>query len=195
MMNNTIESEAVRAYLQRLERGLHLLPKDDRSAIVAEIKSHIAERLAETDITVHYVLESLGDPDELAQSYVEQYRLEDALARSSLSLLVVILRRAARSIVALVTGFVAISFYLFALGFLFVAAMKPITPERTGLWVDRGEISLGAFNAAPGAHELLGYWVIPVSVAGALLCYVAGTALMRFGGRALLRKKPGLARA
>ncbi len=195
MMSDTLDDQAVRNYLERLERGLHLLPKDERAAIILEIKSHIAERLAEPDTTIHFVLDSLGDADELAHSYVEHYRLEDALARSSLSLLVVILKRAARSVVALVTGFVAVSFYLFALGFVWVAVVKPIFPQTTGMWFEGGHFNFGSFSAAPGTHELLGYWIIPVAVAGALISYVAGTALMRLGGRLLLRSKPALAAA
>lgn len=178
----------VREYLKRLERGLRPLPHDDRASIITEIKSHITDRLAEPNAMTAEILENLGEADELAHSYVEQYRLQDALSRSAdFSLLITVMQFAGRSIVAFLTGFSAITAYLFGLCFLWVAAIKLVYPRNVGFWWDDSTFSLGAFDKAPGAHELMGYWIIPFSIVSAILCYLAGRALMRFGGKVLLR--------
>jgi hypothetical protein len=185
-----LDAAPVQTYLRQLDRGLRPLPHDDRASIIAEIKSHIADRLAEPNAMMAEILESLGDPDELARSYVEQYKLEDALARSAdFSLLFAVMKFAGRSIVAFLTGFSALAAYLFGLAFLWVAASKLVYPRNVGFWWDDTTFSLGAFDKAPGAHELMGYWIIPFSIVSAIVCYLAGRSLMRFGGKVLLRKR------
>lgn len=190
MTKMQLDDLPVRDYLKRLERGLRPLPHDDRASILEEIKSHIADRLAEPNAMTAEILESLGDPSELARSYVEQYKLEDALVRSAaLPLLFNVLQFAGRSLVAFLTGSIALTSYLFALCFLWVAAIKLVYPANVGFWWDATTFSLGAFDKVPGAHELMGYWIIPFSVLSAIVCYLAGTALMRLGGRVVLRNR------
>jgi hypothetical protein len=189
MTEMLLDAAPVQKYLKQLDRGLRPLPLDDRASIIAEIKSHIADRLAEPNAYIQDILENLGEADELARSYVEQYRLQDALARSAdFSLLLAVMKFAGRSLVAFVTGFSALTAYLFALSFLWVAASKLVYPHNVGFWWDDTTFSLGAFDKTPGAHELMGYWIIPFSIVSAILCYLAGRTLMRFGGRVLLRK-------
>lgn len=190
-MTEMLLDALVRDYLRRLERGLRPLPHDDRLSIISEIKSHIADRLAEPNAMTAEILESLGDPDELARSYVEQYRLEDALARSANgTLLLAILDRATRNLLALATGLGAVMIYLFALSFAAVAVLKPVLPEHVGFWFGPSAFDFGILDKAPAdTPELLGYAIIPVAVIACVLCYLAGTALMRFGGRLLLQKK------
>ena len=57
--------------------------------------------------------------------------------------------------------------YLVGVGFLALAALKPILPQRVGLLVVDGvPHGLGAFDAVPPGGEVLGgYWVIPVFAA------------------------------
>jgi uncharacterized membrane protein len=181
--------DAIRHYLDCLTRALRILPPEDRTAIIAEIESHIADRIAEGS-SVADTLSSLGDPVELARAYLEQYKLEDALARSSnLSLMAAILERATRNILALATGLVALMLYLFAVSFAAVAVLKPVLPQNVGFWWGKTAFLFGIMDKAPAdTPELLGYGIIPIAVAACVLCYLAGTALMRFGGRLLLRK-------
>lgn len=183
---------AIHDYLSRLKRALRLLPKEDREAIVAEIESHITDCIAAGTTPLFEVLESLGTPEELAASYIEQYRLADAIAGSkNISLLFIVLERASRSLLALTTGLAAALLYVLAISFAGVAALKPILPGNVGMWVGPDVFVLGAIEKAPaGVHELLGYWIIPVSIALAVLSYLVGAKLMRFTGRRLLHKKP-----
>lgn len=190
MTDMLLDAAPVREYLKRLDRGLRPLPHDDRASIITEIKSHIFDRMAEPNAMTDDILENLGAPDELARIYVEQYKLEDALARSAdLSLLLTVLQFAGRSLVAFCTVATALTAYLFGLCFLWVAAIKLVFPHNVGFWWDATTFSLGAFDKAPGPHEIMGYWIIPFSILSAIVCYLLGRTLMRFGGRLLLRKK------
>lgn len=194
MTDTTLTALPVRQYLRRLERGLHLMPAQERAAIIAEIGSHIADRRNEPGAEIGEILDSLGDATELARSYIEQFQLEDALARSANgSLLLTILERAARSAVALTIGCAVILIYASGLSLAAIAVLKPVFPHTVGLWWNAKVFAFGAFDTAPGGgNELLGYWIIPLSVLLAVLCYLAGTALARFGGRRLLSRDKAL---
>ena len=187
---STVNSDATGQYLHRLERGLRILPPEDRATIIAEIRSHIADRLSATGASVQEVLDGLGDPAELAQGFLDQYKLEDALARSAPgTLMLAILERATRNLFAFAIGLGALAAYGFALSFALVAVMKPILPQQVGLWWGKSAFVFGVIKLIPtGTTEMLGYWIIPMALVATVLCYLAGTSLMRFGGRLLLRR-------
>lgn len=183
-------TDAVADYLKRLERALRSLPAEDRAAIVAEIKSHIEDRIAATGLLPHDALASLGDPVELAAAYLDQMRLEQAVARSAHGeLLVTILERAGRSLAAAALGFSALFFFCVTLGFALLAVAKPIVPQQTGLWIGPDFLALAVLDKTPqGGHELLGYWIIPLGLVLGTLSFLAARALIRLGGRVLLRR-------
>jgi hypothetical protein len=181
---------ATTRYLSRLEHALRRVSKDDRSAIVAEIGSHIAERSLKPNANLSEILKSLGEPQDLARAFVEQSMLSEALQRSAPGpLLAAILSRATRSFVAFSAGLGGVISYMFALSFTIVSIMKPISPQNVGLWWGGRMPSFG-YLASPPRHaaELLGLWIVPISLIAAILCYVAGTTLMKWGARILLRR-------
>jgi hypothetical protein len=181
-------SVAVDDYLGRLAAALRPLPEADRLSIVAEIESHIAERLA-SGTPVEAALARLGWPELLARAYLEDHELERALARSSPGLLLSnMLGRATRSIVALAGGFTGLLLYAMGLAFLAIAILKPVAPANVGLWTGPDLFALGVFAATPGRNEILGYWLIPLSLAASLGCYLLAQLLMRSCGRRLLRR-------
>jgi hypothetical protein len=188
-MNQT-GADAAQAYLARLSRALRFLPAEDRAAIVAEIESHIADRTTEGGNSIFDTLEHLGEPEALAQSYIEHYRLEGALAHSAYgTVLVTMLERASRSILALVIGLGACLTYGLALVFTAVALIKPLWPAHVGLWTTERTFSLGIVdNPPPGMRELLGYWIIPFGAIAAILSYLGARKMLRFGGKIVLRK-------
>jgi uncharacterized membrane protein len=182
-------TDLVAPYLQRLERVLRSLPSEDRTAIITEIKSHIEDRTAATGLPISDALDSLGDPIELGKAYVDQYRLEDAVIHSAHgTLLVTILERARRSLLAGLFGLFAVISYLFAAIFAAMAILKPILPQFVGVWRTGNAYSFGILTIFPQNKELLGYWIIPITLVLGIACFLAGRALIRLGGRALLRK-------
>jgi hypothetical protein len=64
-----------------------------------------------------------------------------------------------------VVAFVLFIGYSFGLSFLLIAVLKPIFPENVGLFVVDGVPRNFGALAAPAGAEVLGYWVIPLSLA------------------------------
>lgn len=183
-------TDPVTDYLAKLERALRSLPADERRSILAEIKSHIEDRTAATGLPVSDALESLGDPIELAQSYLEQRKLEDAVVRSAHgTLLITILEKTGRSVVAGLLGLFALVFYLCTIVFAAMAVLKPILPQNVGYWSGPHIHAFAIVDKAPeNTVEVLGYAIIPVAIALGLAFFFLGRALTRLGGRVLLRK-------
>ncbi|NIJ47672.1 DUF1700 domain-containing protein [Rhizomicrobium electricum] len=178
------------AYLATLERALRSLPAEERASIIAEIRSHIEDSMAASGKPIEDVLDSLGDPLELASAYLDQRKLEDAVVRSAHgTLLIAILEQAGRSLVAALLGFFALFFYLCMVAFAAMAVLKPIIPQLVGLWWGPHIFAFAILEKAPtGGQELLGYAIIPVAIVLGVGSFLAGRALTRVGGRLLLRK-------
>ncbi len=189
-----IAHEAAQQYLDRLKRALRFLPAEDRDAIIAEIESHIADRTSVGGKSIADTLETLGDPDELARAYIEQYKLEDAVVRSAHpTLLITILEKTGRSLAAGFLGLISLTCYLSSIVFAAMAVLKPILPQNVGYWVGPHAHTLGILDKAPeNKVEVLGYWMIPVALMLGLLFFFIGRALTRLGGRVLLRKTKAL---
>ncbi len=182
--------EDAKTYLSQLDRYLQRMPGEERAKIVQEIGSHLADREAVGPETLHATITQLGAPRDLARNFIEDYALTGALSRGpSWRILLAILPRMLRSLTALVIGTAGVLLYGFAVAFVAVAALKPITPHNVGLWAgDHG--GLGEFGAIYGtAHhtpELLGWWIIPIMLVLGATAYVIAGWLMRRGGRLLL---------
>jgi hypothetical protein len=186
--------EDAETYLRQLERDLEPMPAEERGRIVQEIKSHLAERAAVGPQMLGVAISQLGPPRMLARSFVDDWRLSGALKQGpSWRILLVILRRAAKSFAAVGIGFAGVVLYLLAAGFVIVAVMKPISPHNVGAWAgpDGNLTNFGVLYGVdhPGAQELLGWWIIPVSLAAAALCYFVAAFVMRTGGRLLLKRR------
>jgi len=63
-------------YLQEVYSGLSGLPKNERNEILGEIRNHIHEAIARQE-PVQSVIDRLGSPIKLAQSYVNIYNIEN----------------------------------------------------------------------------------------------------------------------
>ncbi len=191
-MSPTQFPEDADIYLAQLERHLAPLPADDRARIVQEISGHLAERAAVGPDTLHATITGLGAPSVLARSFVDDYRLTGALASGpSWRILLAILPRVWRSLGALVVGTAGVVLYMLTFGFAMVAVFKPLTPGNVGAWRgEHGGISdFGVeFSSVHTTPELLGWWIIPISLAAAAICYLTASGLMRTGGRLLLRR-------
>ena len=182
-------TERETVYLKRLRRALGPLPESDRTEIVAEIESHIAERSRGTGASVADILAGLGEPDTLARAYLDSHDLSGALSRSAPGpLLAAVLARATRNGAAFAVGLAGVILYAFALSFALTAVLKPIAPRNVGLWTGPDGLQFGFLSSPPATLDMLGLWIVPLALVAAVLCYLAATALMQWVGRALLRR-------
>ena len=185
--------EDAETYIAQFERELSAMPAEDRKRIVQEIGGHLAERAEVGPQMLHATIVQLGTPRALARSFIEDFALSGALKKGpSFMILIAMLPRAIRNLMAL--AICAAGCLLFALTFAFVviAVWKPISPQNVGVWRDAsgrladGGIIYGLPHTMP---EVLGWWIIPMALACALVCYGGASVVMRWGGRLLLGRR------
>ncbi|MBC6982084.1 DUF1700 domain-containing protein [Caulobacter sp. 17J80-11] len=173
---------AAEDFARRLDAGLRGLPADERERIVLEIRGHLAER-GEAGLA------ALGAPETLAKTYMEDFRMTQAIAQANpAALLLTILDRAGRNAAAAVIGFVAVTLYLMSAGFLVVAVLKPFFPTHVGLWLDPFSFGAWVNTATPAGPEVLGWWTIPVGLVLGLVCGAVAGPLMRWGAERLIKR-------
>jgi hypothetical protein len=196
-MTDAAVQSKIDAYVGKIERALHALSREQRRDIVEELKSHIREAAGGATLDVAQVtaaIERLGRPQQLASMYLAENLTKRAADERTPWLIV---RACARWAKLSVTGFFVLLGclvgYGFAAGWFLAAIAKPFRPDRIGLWhlvdpTDNLSFSLGAVDQ-PGARELLGWWLIPIGLALALLFAFLTT---RFGLWGIRRcKRPG----
>ncbi len=184
----------VRGYLYVLERSLRtFLPREVVADAVREVESHIRDRVVQVEPmpnereALERVLTELGPPLRIAQAYAAEQTMEEAAATGRIVPIArALFHLAATGLVGFAAAFGLLAGYLIGAGFIIVAAMKPIFPNNTGLWVRDGiPRSFGTMFPAPTDAALVGgYWIIPISLAIGLLILLA----THRGARGLIRR-------
>ncbi|MGD0901750.1 MAG: DUF1700 domain-containing protein [Terracidiphilus sp.] len=185
----TVSAESqktVDAYLAALRKQLRELMDEDVNDIVAEIRAHILDKTSgeAAGDSVSSTLAALGTPEELA----DRYRTEDLLerarrSRSTAFILRSLLRWATLSVVGLLVFSISVVGYLIGGGLSILGVLKLFSPHTTGLYGQFSEHTWSlSFQSggppAPGVHELLGWWLLPVGLLlGPLLFFLT----FRFG--------------
>jgi len=160
---------AVEEYLGRLGKAFDHVPPAERDDIVAEVRSHIMERIEEQpragDDVVDDVLRAVGDPAELARQHRTEAMLRQAeRSRSPWLLLRSTLRWATTGGAGLVAVFVAVLGYGCGVVCWLSALLKPLFPARIGLWLQPGQmLTLGYWDGRWSASEVYGISVRPPS--------------------------------
>src|SRR5262249_50003842 len=145
--------------------------------ILRELRSHTIE-LEQEGRTVDSALQSLGDPVDLAGTYRAETQMARAECSGSPLVILQGLRHASRSGLGRVTATALYAFgYINVLTVWAAAIDKLFAPSRVGLWYVPGKIWSFALvtsgNAPEGAHELLGWWLVPIAaLAGWAVRYV-----------------------
>jgi hypothetical protein len=193
----------VRGYLYVLERSLRtFLPKEVVADAVREVESHIRDRVLQVEPVpterdaLERVLSELGPPLRIAQAYAAEMTMEEAAVTGRIVPMArALFHLAATGLAGFAAAFGLLAGYLIGAGFVIVAALKPIFPNNTGLWVRDGiPISFGTMSPAPAdAVPVGGYWIVPISLVIGLLVLV----VTHRGARALVhrwRERRALAR-
>lgn len=162
----------VESYLNEVRAGLRGIPNAQALEIVKELRSHILDRAATsgevTEAGVAAALERLGRPKEIAAMYVAENIVTRA-ERSFSPWLVLkgLFHWAGISVAGVFVFFTSLTGYAIAASFTLSALMKPLAPDRVGLWVREDVYSLvvlGIIDAPHSGTELLGWWIIPVGL-------------------------------
>ena len=165
-MTNEIQIDS---YLTALRLHLGPLTIAEREEIVKEIAAHVRDSAEESGASIETVLARLGPAEALAAQYRDGLLIRQASRSiSPLVLLRATLRLATKGVSGVLVFFVAIFGYAIGGGLVLTALVKPILPGNTGVWFDgKGHfMSSGVLFPPPGssAHEVLGFWYIPLAL-------------------------------
>jgi hypothetical protein len=166
----------IEEYLDTFRAHLRGVKEEDVQEFVEELRSHIQEKTSVTGETttsgVDKVLAALGNPVVLACEYRTTALITKAAASGSpMRILEILFRWASYSVAGLFVLVGATGGYLLG-GVLFICAMlKPFHPQTVGLWAfhdETGDLTLsfrlGSASPPAGAHELLGWWIVPIGL-------------------------------
>lgn len=154
-------------YLSALRTALGPITLDEREEIVREIQAHIRDSMEQPDADPTTVLKRMGPASELAAQYRDGLLIRRASRSfSPLLLLRATVRLATKGIFGFLVFLCAMIGYAIGGGLVVTAFAKCIIPQNTGLWMVGGRIcNSGVLFPAPQppAHEILGWWYIPVA--------------------------------
>ena len=163
----------VRGYLFVLHRSLAtFMSKEMAQESIREVESHILERVARIEgaidekAALEGVLQHLGPPMKVAQAYAAEITFEEAVATGRPVPVFRALWLVATSLQGFFAAIVLLVGYAIGLGFIIVAALKPIFPQNVGLILRDGvPTALGAVSTLePGMEVVGGYGLIPLSL-------------------------------
>lgn len=182
-MNTATANPQIEQYLVALRSQLAPMTLAEREDILREIAAHIHDSIAESGEPATVVLARLGSPEEIAAQYSEGLLLRRASRSfSPLLLLRATLRYASKGLTGALVFFAAILGYGVGAGFVLTALLKPVFPSHTGLWMANGRfLSSGTVFVPPQppAHEILGWWYVPLALALGAAFLIAATFAIR----------------
>lgn len=171
------------SYMASLRSHLGPMTLVEREEILREIAAHIRDSAEQSGNSVEGVLERLGPADQLAAQYRDGLLIRKASHSISPWLLLrATLRLATKGVSGVVVFFVAVFGYAFGVGFVLSAFAKCIFPAHTGAWVRGGELVISGtqlYIPQPPAHEILGWWYVPITLTIGSLLTLATTFVIR----------------
>ena len=176
-MAATSAQEKIDAYLSRLRACLRGMSNEEIHEIVEELRSHILDKSVvrgESKASdVDAALEGLGRPEDLASEYITDAALARAeVSRSPFRILASLFRWASLSVAGFFVLISSVLGYFLGFSLVLCALLKPFHPHGAGLWSYRDStgdlvmsLRLGFESAPAGAHDVLGWWIVPIGLA------------------------------
>ena len=167
--------QKIDAYLGELRAQLRGFQDQQVAEIVAELRSHIMDKLAtgseSAAAQVDVILAALGSTEELASQYITDNLLAHAeVNRSPLRVLNTLFRWATLSVTGFCVLLGSVIGYFFGVVLILVAVFKVIHPQNAGLWLlhdSTGDSEFSfrmGFGGAPTGRDLLGWWILPLGL-------------------------------
>jgi uncharacterized membrane protein len=174
----TRNEQRIEAYLNRLRVNLRGFKSEDADEIVDELRSHILEKISESEAELPGIAENaldaalagLGSPEQLAAQYAaDKVLARTEAARSPFRILQSLFRWATLSTAGLFLFLTTLIGYLSGIVFILVAIAKVFHPHSAGLWsiangIDDHEYSfrLGFGTPPSTGKDVLGWWIVPL---------------------------------
>lgn len=179
-------------YLAALRKALAGISTVNQDEIISEIRMHLRESV-EQGADIQAVISHLGSPRELGAQYRENlWAQRTAQSRSPWRVLQGVFWLARTSGLGFLCFILALIGYGTGGAMIVSALMKPIMPKNIGLWVGPDVFNFGVhvdgrFGGGVGlllatgspAHDVLGWWYIPVATVIGILFIWGTTSLLR----------------
>jgi hypothetical protein len=199
MISSNEAQKRIEEYLDTLRDRLRGVTERDAQDFVEELRSHIQDKISATgEMTpsaLERVLTGLGNPEELAREFNTNILLTGTEGIQSPTRIIRILFGWARfSFAGLFTLAGAAAGYFVGSVLFICALLKPFHPHTAGLWAFRdptGDLNLslrmGAGSPPDAAHELLGWWIVPIGLLAAIGLVLATSRLALWSARKFRR--------
>lgn len=175
-------------YARRLRWALSALPEADRDGIVAEMRSHVLDRM-DAGATLADALAGLGEPEDYARGFRDAYALAYALSsRRTSNLIAALLQGAAYSALAACVGVLLLVLWAAAALVVYVAILKVSDPAHVGLWSGENFFFIGIIDDPSSGRELLGPWITPLALVCVTFAWVITHAVAVWTLKRLPRK-------
>ena len=162
-------------YMRKVESLCGSLDKRQTADILAELKAHLLESYIQLNSgdeasRISAAISKLGRPEDFVPLWVEERLLEGAQPGATTRNLYFLLRNnALRGVQQVAFSMIAGLGYMLSFYFFIRATLKIFYPEYVGLYLTPSGIPFLAYVDADEFTELLGYWLIPIGLATAVL--------------------------
>lgn len=171
----------INQYLKTLAQYMSRLDEEQVNEVIREIESHIYDVIDDAEIegnpiSVEEVLARFGSPRQLAQQYSDHLIMGTPPPPGFAAL-----RSVKRGVTAGVFYGSGLIGYTLGIVLIIIGILKVFLPKSVGVWAsDHGQsFIVGVVDQAPvSTQELLGMWLIPVSI-------ISGAAVLFFTRRLL----------
>lgn len=175
------------AYMDDAARVLDVLPVAEREDLLLELTSHLAVSAAtgpaeQTDADrMQAAIQRLGSPREYLRPLIVDSLLERGMASYQPLLLARgLYQNLFGGVKALVLSGAFALGYVVLLSLAVIALFKPAFPRHIGYFIyPDGARAFGIIANADGARDPLGYWIIPIAIAGVAVLFVTLTNALR----------------
>lgn len=181
----TTPSPKIIVYLSKLKRALKALPTSERKDILAETRSHLLERLEQGEPALDAAFEAMGLPETYARAFLEDFKADAPVRKSGPVMFWQTLLTVRSGLLGIIASGVFFGLFYQTLAIAAMAPIDLIKPEIVGLWMGKHDnglpylfFGISPYFAEQGAHEVLGYWVIPIALLIAAALYKVTTRLL-----------------
>lgn len=158
-------------YARKLRWALSALPEADRDGIVAEMRSHVLDRV-DAGASMEQALGALGAPEQYARAFRDSYTVTTAISSRRLPQIVsAVLHNVARSAAAAIAALVIFIAWAIAAVSVYLAILKISDPEHVGLWRGENFSFIGIIDDPSTGQELLGPWLPAIALLFILIAW------------------------